>query len=491
MRGRLDFDRIALTVALLYLLLPVMIFLCGWLKAGYAAAACLVLAGSFIMVIRDRGTGIAVLPRDSRHSWLVIALIALAWVSASGLGGFAFQNWDFEFRNATLHDLIDYRWPVIYDYTDATVAHRLSGHTGALVYYVTFWLPAALAGRLWGWKTANLFLFFYAYAGVVLCFYFFSRYIRRVSAYAVLLFVFFSGLDCIGKLMLGGALYPGQHLEWWAGYWEYPSHTTILFWVFQQAIPSWLVFFLVLSQTGSRNIVFLASLLFPFAPMPCLALAPFIMYKVLRGMNGVREVFSMRNISAAVLIAGVFGSYYVSNKVSLGQTGWIWARAGTQAEVLKIALRYAAFCLLEFGLIALALPRRFRRDPLFIIAVISLIAIPWLYAGRSNDFSMRASLPALALLSAYTARWLMEFPREKNGGFIRTVLVCCILLAAVTPANEIIRSVQRPGYRKWGVWTADEWKTFGKLRGIKLEMIDTFIAIDPGKTFFFRTLAKQ
>jgi hypothetical protein len=74
-------------------------------------------------------------------------LPSFLWVALSGIGGFGLQNWDFNFRNAVLHDLVDYSWPVVYP------------QGRILLYYFTYWLPAALAGKIFGWFGANIFLF--------------------------------------------------------------------------------------------------------------------------------------------------------------------------------------------------------------------------------------------------------------------------------------------------------------------------------------------
>jgi CDP-diglyceride synthetase len=149
---------------------------------------------------------------------------------------------------------------------------------------------------------------------------------------------------------------------------------------------------------------------------------------------------------------------------------------------------YVLFCFLEFGLIALLLAKKFRKEPLFIIAVVSLIIIPWCSAGRSNDFAMRVSIPALLVLTIYTARWFVENGKNKNS-VVKTMLICCVIIGAVTPANEFIRSIKYTIYKP-SQCIADDWKTFSTISKFKIRLLDNFIGIDPGKTFFFNTLSK-
>lgn len=44
--------------------------------------------------------------------WLIIIILLLVLNILSGIGGFAFQNGDHNARNAVMHDLINYDWPV-------------------------------------------------------------------------------------------------------------------------------------------------------------------------------------------------------------------------------------------------------------------------------------------------------------------------------------------------------------------------------------------
>ncbi|WP_027205180.1 hypothetical protein [Butyrivibrio fibrisolvens] len=76
----------------------------------------------------------------------------------SGIGGFVWQRTDFHARNALLHDLIDYSWPVIYE----------SG--SGLVYYLTFFLIPALVGKVLGFKAAEVVLYIISVAGVIIVF---------------------------------------------------------------------------------------------------------------------------------------------------------------------------------------------------------------------------------------------------------------------------------------------------------------------------------
>lgn len=143
----------------LYLLLPFILFCMGWLRLSVALPVVLICAWALYILIKDETNTAAVL--DLGKFAPAGVLIAVVWVLLSGVGGMAFQNWDHHWRNAVLHDLIQYDWPVVYAAAD-------TGPVRMLVYYIGFWLPAAWAGKLLGWEFANLFLFLWTSLGVLL-----------------------------------------------------------------------------------------------------------------------------------------------------------------------------------------------------------------------------------------------------------------------------------------------------------------------------------
>ena len=48
-----------------------------------------------------------------------------------------------------------------------------------LVYYVTFFLPIALVGKITTYKIANIFMFLYSYIFIVNTLYFINRHIKK------------------------------------------------------------------------------------------------------------------------------------------------------------------------------------------------------------------------------------------------------------------------------------------------------------------------
>ena len=143
--------------AAIYLLLPVLIFVLGWLKLYVAIPVAALLIYSSVVFLKNipNGTAIPVRIKNRKYTVLIIVII-IGWVVLSGVGGFTWQNtWDHKFRNALFMDLVSKPWPVI------------QGDLG-LCYYIGFWMPAAVVGKFFGLEMGYLFQLIWACIGVII-----------------------------------------------------------------------------------------------------------------------------------------------------------------------------------------------------------------------------------------------------------------------------------------------------------------------------------
>ncbi len=124
-------------ITYLYLTIPFIIFCMGWLRLSVAIPVVAVIVWALWQIFKqeqfEQSSPVPV------HWLLITALIIGLWVFLSGVGGYAFQNWDHHWRNAVFRDLVTNGWPVTYSSPER-------GPITMLVYYVGYWLPAALAG---------------------------------------------------------------------------------------------------------------------------------------------------------------------------------------------------------------------------------------------------------------------------------------------------------------------------------------------------------
>lgn len=414
----LRLDRIMYSVSVIYIALPIYLFIIFWLRPLAAVPAGTIFVISCFLMIRNKP-----LPVKWNVSWKTgIAIpvclgILVLWLYFSGLGGLSFQNADYHYRNAIFHDLINQAWPVLYD-SAALAGQAVPGSSDGLIltYYIAFWLPAALVGKVFGWVAANRFLFFWALLGCVQILYYLFRTLRTVKVWAVLVMVFFSGADILGFLWLQKGQWPGfmDHIEWWSGF-QYSSNTTLLFWVFNQTIVIWLAILLVLNLPNTRSLFFLYSMLLLHGPFPFIGMLPIILWKAYEGhalrlkdnpvakwlsvsaqwfWGGIRRALSFENICGGISVL-VICYLYLSNNVS-GQT------SGMNSITRFLIL----FLFVDAGLFLLVLFMDYKKSPLYWLCLISLVLIPLFRIGGSQDFCMRVSIPVLFMVHIFVQKSL-------------------------------------------------------------------------------------
>ena len=144
--------------AYIYLALPFIIFCMGWLRLTIALPVVAVILWVLWKFFNSDQESKNEFP--ARITFYLLIATGL-WVFLSGVGGYTFQNWDHHWRNVVLRDLINYPWPVVY-------ASPESGPIKMLIYYVGYWLPAALVGKIFGWDAANFALFLWTWLGILL-----------------------------------------------------------------------------------------------------------------------------------------------------------------------------------------------------------------------------------------------------------------------------------------------------------------------------------
>lgn len=440
-------------ITYLYLALPFIIFSMGWLRLPIAIPVAAIILWAVWQLLKQSPFNQPPI-LESRFSFYLL-LAAGLWVFLSGVGGYAFQNWDHNWRNAVLRDLINYDWPVFYSTPE-------KGPIKMLVYYTGYWLPAALAGKLLGWKFANFILFLWTWLGVFLVTSHLSLKLKTSPLKTILFLVFFSGMDALGTLILAPdypTLFPPiQHLEIWPGDLQYSSFTTQLFWVFNQAVPAWLsvIYFVIRSGSfvGDRRIshaanetflsqkalpqsdtrgelAFIWALSFFFAPLASVGLLPYLLIEWIKQTNIKNPI---KNIRLGLLLASamiVIVSYLFFSSNTAAQ------ERGFQPVAIKDLL---IFFLFEGGLLWLFLAPRLWRDPRWVVTGLLLFFIPFIQLGSGGDFVMRASIAPLFYLMIMTGEVLFQ---NTSPRLLRFTLYVLIFIGALTPLYEINRSVYR------------------------------------------------
>ncbi|MBQ8717547.1 MAG: hypothetical protein IJY43_06895 [Clostridia bacterium] len=313
-------------IAFLLLALPTLVFAVGFLRLWVALPVAALLIFAYIWSIR-REKEEAEEYQLSLRPWqlLVLLLIISLWCAMSGLGNLYYQSSDWAARNAIFRDLIRFDWPVVYN---------VSG--SALVYYIAFWLPAALFGKLaaffgadigHAFAVGNIALLVWSILNMLVIVLLVLLYVRAHSVkrffITLAIFIGFSGLDIVGALChrIFGVEIP-YHLEWWTSY-QYTSMAACLGWVFNQAIPAWLTIICFLHEKKMRNYAFLLVLCAACAPLPCIGLAVYMLVTlIVRAVRACREkripellkeVLTPQNLIATAILLPIWLTYYMTN----------------------------------------------------------------------------------------------------------------------------------------------------------------------------------
>lgn len=275
-------DRILIAATHIYLLLPVLIFCIGWCKWYVGIImTCVTVIGAY-MSMRQYASAEAAEAADCfwdrKSLWkiLIVVLIIVLWVILSGIGGYVWQNKDHWWRNVMFNILVEDDWPVVRSMEFNGIACERG-----MIYYIGFWLPAALAGKLFGLEAGYAFQCVWAVMGIVIFYFLICSWRKKISVWPLFIFIFFSGLDIIGALRWGApvsVLWSVEHLEAWSVLYQYSSITTQLFWVFNQALPAWVACALLFLRPHPRNCILIWVSTMLTSTLPFMGLLPYVVY---------------------------------------------------------------------------------------------------------------------------------------------------------------------------------------------------------------------
>ena len=426
----------------LYIGLPVLIFIIGWIKWWISIPVSLIILYSLYTAVRKNNTAALKLQKSDRKTLIATLVLICIWVVFSGIGGFLHQNSDHAYRNTIYKLLVNENWPV-----QREVLTEAGTQTRVLSYYIGFWLPSAIFGKIFGLTAGFVFQFFWAILGLSLIYLKLSQRLGRYSIFPLLIFILFSGLDAAGFLVTGKNLFSYGitfHLEWWLSFdYQFSSHTTMLFWVFNQAIYGWLLTLLILGEEDNRHSVVIWSCGLLTCTIPFVGMLPFLCYKIIINFKkeakstspkkALMQLFSIENILGGGAI-GIISFIYLRNNASAGRVS---SSLGlTLAEFGNVAL----FLLIEAGIYYILVFKDHKKNPLYYISLAMLIVCPFVRINGGNDFCMRASMPSLLVLCLFVTESLFITWKKEKLRF--AALLLAFLIGCITPAHEFIRTIK-------------------------------------------------
>ncbi len=388
----------------------------------------------------------------SRAGWLatrvdpmtfaLCAVVAIALCLLGGEGHFFYANFDWLTRDALLADLVRRPFPVLYDYQGSEFMLRAP---------LGMYMAPALIGKLLGLRAAHLALLAQNAAILTLTLTVFASQAPARKGVFLFIFVAFSGVEIVVRLMDVAATYASsgtlpwpvrahEHLAWWNPFFQYTANLTQIFWVPNHAFPGWWLAALGLlharREIDSAILIVAFAFLFFWSPLAAAGAMPIVGYLVLR--RDFAHVLGARVI-VPCLVALCF----------LPLVAYLGADAGTVPQRWLFLMSgfwmvYVAFIVIQIPQAAVVWALRRELDPavrtLVALAVALLLLIPFYRLGGNNDFAMRASITPLALLAFAFASIAADLkPRDGVGRVVAVVTI--VILSAVTPALEVQRAL--------------------------------------------------
>jgi len=316
-----------------------------------------------------------------------------------------------------------------------------------------------------GWNYACLSLFCWSVIGISLTFLLANNDSKMRVTYLAIFFILFSGMDVFGYF-IDGLLWHhhfipkiGEHIETWAEYLiQYSSFTTQLFWVFNQAIPTWIACMLLMDETEPVTLVTIWSLTLSYSPFCFIGTTPFIMSRLfimkyksasIARSESTHRLKSLQYLIAPLAITLTFGLFFLTSD-GISKPSLLF-----KVESMHRLVLYFIFCIIEFGAFAiLAHTKNGPKQYDLMTATGTLFAIPLIMISKSNDFCMRASIPALVFLFMSIIQSLQGTSLSSTK---KVILGICLLIGAITPLQEISRSFVN------GVIISDNLKGFNKI----------------------------
>lgn len=461
---------------LVFLALPLLIFLVGWLRLPLAIGV----GGVLVVAMWRLVTGTVSTADDASNVprtsivLLGIGILAAVLTFLSGAGGWGAGDSDWLKHDTILRALLARAWPVTYE----------SGHGPVLlVYYTAFYLPAALLGKLAGgsWNVASQVLALTMFVGIVLAGAWLvilgnpRRFRLGAGLMAAAVFFGFSGLDLLGKALVnrwyGLPLNFGDwsDIEWWAQFAQYPSNAASLFWAPQHAFGGWLPLALALddwfSERGPEGAWMLYGALALFwTPFAAVGLAPIflpLLWWRWRQAAGEDRGWWQRSLTlangAGALAGGVFALYLLAHFQPFPLPAAYVVKPGfTPMPLLDTdhfprPLLYVIFVGIEFAGLSAALgwflagrageAARQERS-LLAVATGVLLVLPLLRYGYANDLVMRGSIPALFVLQVLLVRMFASAGEGRRRGAV-WLAAALLTIGAGNAALEYRRHVGR------------------------------------------------
>ena len=451
-------------LAILYLLLPVAVWLLGWFEWWFGIPAVAFLGAGLWRVLAGRwwervGPAAFALPLFALICGVLPAFVV-----------FGADHPDSLAHRAVLLALAHSDWP-------AYLTDYLNDEPPLLRYYLGYHIVPGLVGKWLGTDALNWAVALWTWGGIALVMALCAQGLPTLRAMLLpaAVFVFFCGMDVLEHVLRDGLPDAARHFAEQFGVasmpepagpmlrrttrWPPPSvhleYSAFLRITPHHFIGGGLTTLLMLRLCGEPRFqaasgIVLAACLF-WSSLLCVGLLPLVGAMLVK--NGIRPFLGWRNMLLAPALAALLALYLTSGQVDF-PSGWLWA---LYASGFQLAADVAIFYLVQFLALALVLwwlHPRLGREPFFVAAVAMLLAAPWFWYGGPgfNEFSARAAIPPRCVLAYYAARAAAErLPEVQLAADVSKRVVFALLIAVlgIGAVSTLVQFARQPSWLRF------------------------------------------
>ena len=435
-------------LAVIYLMVPLIIWLVSWFHAWLGIPAAVLIILAFWPAL----SGFSRLS-SPRPMTLAILIVAAGWVISTAAGGLLdTDNYDWIKHRSILLNLSHYPWPTFVPDPLAAYLPEEFSSPHLLRYYLGWYIVPGFVAHLLGPATLNWAVPLWTWMGLALILLLFVRERRGWGIIlAVVIFIFFGGLDFLRVIFLESVAGSTEHIDWKVEA-QYSTNTRSLSWTPQHFLPAGLYTLLLLQLRRQPRFLGVSAVLLAAAPfwssLVAIGLLPLV--AALLWKNGFHPFLKWSNLVLAAPLAALIAIYLTSGSLEHNQ-GWVWEKYDWSV----LARWMPTFYLSEFLLLAFllwALRPSLLRNPFIIASVTTLILLPLYHFGNFNDLTLQGSVPAILVLCYYCSETVCdqspEVFRGAAGRWKRLALAGTALTLAVgslAAIPEFQRAASRAG----------------------------------------------
>lgn len=435
------FDKIATAGSLLYLLMPNILFLLGWITPVFAIPlTILIIIGTYSIwrsskpSIRKNATIKQPYSLKEYIFLTITLLLILVFVDLIGLHGHVQQSVDFTARNAFYSALSNEGWPIF------------SSRGEYFIYYHAFWLPPAYLSRFIGtYISPSSILFIWTYLGLgLLACVLFSRYRGKVLLFLLMLFMMGSIWELLNlpyELSKQAAVTnPAANL--YVNIFHYMGFGTKMryfhpwgnvVYLINHAIPTLLCLGLLFSKLiPVKYHLPISALLILCSPFAAIALLPWLAFVYLSKPQKVRELLKSPVFWLFTVFVAFIAPYFLgqSNPENTGGAARLLWQYSDSYSMLPEAFRNPWVRMVRYLIIIsgalvpflFLLKKKIRKTALYKTYTIIVLTIPIIWIGfHNNELLFKASLNMFFILT------LLVFTQWKVSTCLRKIVIFVFL----------------------------------------------------------------